>query len=45
MYRRALDIDPENRDALAAVRFLQGPQAPQTPSETGRIRKMFGKAG
>jgi serine/threonine-protein kinase len=42
MYRRALDIDPGNKDAIAALRFLQGPQ---NPPETGRIRKFFGKAG
>jgi tetratricopeptide (TPR) repeat protein len=42
MYRRALDIDPENREALAGMRFLQGPQ---NPSETGRVKRLFGKAG
>jgi len=42
MYRRALEIDPANKDALAALRFLQGPQ---NPPETNRIRKLFGKAG
>jgi len=41
MYRRALDIDPENREALAGMRFLQGPQNP----ESGRVKRLFGKAG
>jgi tetratricopeptide (TPR) repeat protein len=41
MYRRALEIDRENRDAQAAVRFLMSMDNP--PADTGKlIKKLFG---
>jgi cytochrome c-type biogenesis protein CcmH/NrfG len=41
MYRRALEIDHDNRDAQAAIRFLQSSEAPSP--ETGKLlKKLFG---
>jgi len=41
MYRRALEIDRDNKDAQAAVRFLQTAEAPSP--ETGKLfKKLFG---
>ena len=41
MYRRALEIDRENRDAQAAVRFLMSQDNP--PADTGKLlKKLFG---
>jgi serine/threonine protein kinase/cytochrome c-type biogenesis protein CcmH/NrfG len=41
MYRRALEIDRDNKDAQAAVRFLQSAEQPSP--ETGKLfKKLFG---
>jgi serine/threonine protein kinase len=41
MYRRALEIDPDNKDAQAAVRFLQSAEPPSP--ETGKLfKRLFG---
>ncbi len=41
MYRRALEIDHDNRDAQSAVRFLQSAEPPSP--ETGKLfKKLFG---
>lgn len=41
MYRRVLEIDHDNKDAQAAVRFLQSADAPSP--ETGKLfKKLFG---
>ena len=45
MYRRALEIDRDNREALAAVRFLQSadPGSGSGAPDTGKIlKKLFG---
>jgi serine/threonine protein kinase/tetratricopeptide (TPR) repeat protein len=41
MYRRALEIDGDNKDAQAAVRFLQSAEAP-TPESGKLFKKLFG---
>jgi hypothetical protein len=41
MYRRVLDVDPDNKDAHAGMQALQGPDA----SDPGRLfKRLFGKS-
>jgi serine/threonine protein kinase/tetratricopeptide (TPR) repeat protein len=43
MYRRALEVDHENKDAQSAVRFLQSQEANAPAPDTGTLRKrLFG---
>jgi cytochrome c-type biogenesis protein CcmH/NrfG len=41
MYRRALEIDRENKEALAGARFLASPDAPP-PDNSKLLKKLFG---
>jgi tetratricopeptide (TPR) repeat protein len=41
MYRRALEIDRENKEALAGARFLGSPDAPH-PDNSKLLKKLFG---
>ena len=41
MYRRALEIDRDNKEAQSAVRFLMSQDNP--PADTGKLlKKLFG---
>jgi serine/threonine protein kinase/tetratricopeptide (TPR) repeat protein len=42
MYRRALEIDHGNKEAQAAVRFLQSPEGGMAPDGGKLLRKLFG---
>jgi serine/threonine protein kinase/tetratricopeptide (TPR) repeat protein len=43
MYRRALEIDRDNKDAQSAVRFLLAQEGNSPPPDTGKLlKKLFG---
>jgi cytochrome c-type biogenesis protein CcmH/NrfG len=42
MYRRALEIDHDNKEAQAALRFLQSPDAAAAPDTGKLLKRLFG---